>query len=203
MKIRFPFPKKANPPKAESRTRDFPGIGPVLIVRSARAQRVNISIKPDGTVRLAVPPGISFKQAEGLLSVKKDWITQHLLKYNKTLAEANPAPIRAIPIAEAKPILINCLLELSRRHNLPCNTIKVKLMTSRWGSCSVRNNINLNARVAGLPPHLMDYVLLHELVHTRVKNHGPGFWKLLETTLGEDPRKLARELRKYGFWDLK
>ncbi len=42
----------------------------------------------------------------------------------------------------------------------------------------------------------MDYVLLHELVHTRVKNHGEGFWRELAKYI-EDVRALRRELREY------
>ena len=47
-----------------------------------------------------------------------------------------------------------------------------------------------------LPEHLRDYVILHELAHTVEKNHGPGFWNLLDQISG-DARGLDREMKKY------
>ena len=48
-----------------------------------------------------------------------------------------------------------------------------------------------------LPDHLVDYVILHELVHTRVKNHSKDFWQLLDIVSG-NARKLDREVKGYG-----
>ena len=48
-----------------------------------------------------------------------------------------------------------------------------------------------------LPAHLIDYVILHELVHTRQRNHSPAFWALLDEHTGNNARALAREIKKY------
>jgi predicted metal-dependent hydrolase len=55
----------------------------------------------------------------------------------------------------------------------------------------------LNVKLVLLPERLIDYVLLHELLHTRIKNHGPGFWTELDRLTG-DAKGLARNLRSYG-----
>jgi predicted metal-dependent hydrolase len=58
------------------------------------------------------------------------------------------------------------------------------------------NNINLNANLMRLPQELQDYVILHELVHTRIKNHGPEFWNRLGAILPK-AKALRRKLRQY------
>ena len=67
---------------------------------------------------------------------------------------------------------------------------------SCWGSCSDKNNISLNANLIHLPLKLIDYVLLHELLHTRIKNHSPIFWTEMQKLL-PDTRTLRKELRNY------
>jgi predicted metal-dependent hydrolase len=48
-----------------------------------------------------------------------------------------------------------------------------------------------------LPAHLIDYVILHELAHTKHHNHGPSFWKFLDELSGNNSKQLSREMKKY------
>ncbi len=68
---------------------------------------------------------------------------------------------------------------------------------ARWGSCDAANNIRLNWRLAMAPQHLLDYVVAHELCHVVHKNHGPRFWRLLETIM-PDCRERQRTLQDLG-----
>jgi len=77
------------------------------------------------------------------------------------------------------------------------NKIFIKNNKTLWGSCSGRNNINLNLHLLRLPDHLIDYVIIHELCHTVQKNHGKHFWKLMDSILG-DSKKISKELRNYS-----
>ena len=61
-----------------STTINIEGIGPVLLERSARAKRLNITIKPFKGVRVAVPTGVPFKVAEKLTRAKSKWLTHHI-----------------------------------------------------------------------------------------------------------------------------
>ena len=63
--------------------------------------------------------------------------------------------------------------------------------------CSARGNINLSYFLVLLPGHLIDYVLLHELAHTREMNHGEHFWKLLDSMTGNKAQDF-RNRRKTG-----
>lgn len=97
---------------------------------------------------------------------------------------------------EAKEFLPKRLNDLSDMHELPFNELYIKNIRSRWGSCSGKNNINLSLHLMRLPDHLIDYVILHELAHTKVKNHSKRFWDYLDTLTG-DAKRLDNELRKY------
>ena len=78
---------------------------------------------------------------------------------------------------------------LAEKYNFSYVGVKVKNASTRWGSCSYRNNINLNIHLVRIPDELSDYVIIHELVHTIHKNHGPKFWALLDSISGEAKQK--------------
>ncbi|PTN10599.1 M48 family metallopeptidase [Mangrovibacterium marinum] len=97
---------------------------------------------------------------------------------------------------ESKVYLPARTAELARLHKFDFENVFVKHVKSRWGSCSSSNNINLNIHLMRLPERLIDYVILHELAHTVEKNHGPGFWNLLEKVC-PGARKLDKELNLF------
>ena len=98
---------------------------------------------------------------------------------------------------EAKIHLPGKVKLLAAAHKFEYKNVAIKNSKTRWGSCSFDNNINLSLHLMRLPDHLVDYVILHELVHTRVKNHSKDFWQLLDIVSG-DARKLDREVKGYG-----
>lgn len=97
----------------------------------------------------------------------------------------------------AKIILPPRLYMLSVKHNLPYKSVKINSSSGRWGSCSMRGNINLSYYLVLLPKHLIDYVLLHELAHTREMNHGERFWALLDKLTEGKAEALRMELKQY------
>ena len=89
------------------------------------------------------------------------------------------------------------LEELANRYDFKYKRVKITGSKSRWGSCSAIGSINLSCYLMLLPPHLMDYVLLHELTHTREMNHGPKFWEILDGLTEGKAHKLRAELRNF------
>ena len=98
---------------------------------------------------------------------------------------------------EAKSYLPFRVKELAEQYNFKFKNVTIKNSKTRWGSCSSNNNINLNINLINLPLKLIDYVILHELVHTVEKNHSTNFWNLLNTYL-PNAKNLNRELNKYA-----
>ena len=115
-------------------------------------------------------------------------------------AEVQNAIRKAIEHAwrkEAKGHLPLRVETLAAKHNFTYKNVAIKNAKTRWGSCSFDNNINLSLHLMRLPDHLVDYVILHELVHTKIKNHSSDFWQLLDIVSG-DAKKLDREVKGYS-----
>jgi len=103
---------------------------------------------------------------------------------------------------EARKLLPPRLLALAREYELTYNKVTIRNNKSNWGSCSSKNNISLNLQMMKLPDELIDYILLHELVHTEIKNHSPRFWEKLDKLTGHCSRELAAEVKKYSTYTL-
>ena len=98
---------------------------------------------------------------------------------------------------KAEDHLLLWLKRVSDEAGLSYVAASIRQQETRWGSCSSRRLISLNARLLFLPPSLVTYVLLHELCHTKQLNHSHRFWRLVEVYL-PDYRKLDRQLRDGG-----
>ena len=103
---------------------------------------------------------------------------------------------------EARKLLPPRLREQAARYGFEYNRVTIRNNKRNWGSCSSRNNISLNLQMMKLPDELIDYVLLHELVHTEIKNHSPNFWARLNEVTQNRARELAMEVRKYSTYTL-
>jgi len=182
---------------ADSRTIYVDGVGPILFERSMRAKRVIISVKPSKGIRVAVPNRVSFKSALEFVNLKKLWLQKHLVRIKQMESQRQAVSSSVITDkVKAKKKLTNRLKQLAVQHGFIYNRISIRNQKTRWGSCSHKNNINLNMKSVLLPDELVDYVILHELVHTRIHNHSKRFWAELDKITG-DGKKMALKLRKY------
>jgi len=103
---------------------------------------------------------------------------------------------------EAKKILPERLRELAVKHGFYYNKITIRDNRRNWGSCSSKNNISLNLQMMKLPDKLIDYILLHELVHTKIKNHGPEFWRELDLLTRNQAKELAKQVKKFSTYSI-
>lgn len=65
------------------------------------------------------------------------------------------------------------------RMGLALPPLSLSSARTRWGSCSVKTGIRLNWRLIHFPPHIVDYVAVHELAHLREMNHSARFWAIV------------------------
>jgi len=80
---------------------------------------------------------------------------------------------------ESKKYLLQRAEDLSKKHKLRPEFLRVRAMNSRWGSCSSKKRISLSSYLIFLPEDLIDYVIRHELAHLKQLNHSDKFWRQL------------------------
>jgi predicted metal-dependent hydrolase len=184
----------------EFKTVQISGIGRVNFVPSQRAKYINITVRPFKGVRVAVPRGVAIGQAREFALSRQNWIKKHI-KEARQLEKAHLNFLRRsepIDRTKARQRLVRKLDALAANHGFTYNKVFIRNQKTRWGSCSAQNNLSLNINLIWLPDELITYVILHELVHTRIKNHSAMFWNALEK-IKHNAKSLRRELGDYSF----
>ncbi len=82
--------------------------------------------------------------------------------------------------AQAACLFSERAFQLAQQHNFSFKKLRITSAKTRWGSCSSRGSINFSWRLVMAPLDVIDYVIIHELVHTVAPNHSPIFWKRVE-----------------------
>ncbi len=95
----------------------------------------------------------------------------------------------------AEDILVPWLDDVAAETGLSFRKVTIRNQNTRWGSCSSTGAINLNQKLVFLPAEYVQYILVHELCHTKQMNHSAKFWQIVEQYLPE-ARKLDKRMRK-------
>jgi predicted metal-dependent hydrolase len=136
-------------------------------------------------------PATRIRQNEVVISYPVSLTVEH----DQVQKVATAASLRALKV-QASHLLPQRLAELANKHGFEYKSVTIKNLKSRWGSCDQSQNITLNLFLMQLPWHLIDYVLLHELTHTRVMRHGPPFWSAM-AAVEPKTQALRREIKAY------
>ena len=172
-----------------------PQAGEVLLVKSARSRSISIRVHPVKGVRVSVPRIVPFAAAVAFYKMKRNWVLEVMARQRecfKDVQVASPDEVEALR-RKAKAELPSRLAELAGRYGFVYNRVVIKHNATNWGSCSSKNNINLNLNIVRLPKVLQDYILLHELCHLRHHDHGHAFHLLLEHLLTDNLMKLLAD----------
>jgi predicted metal-dependent hydrolase len=152
------------------------GRGHRLVFTQGSGSRITTRITNDRDIRITLPKNINVDSAEAQEAARK-------------------VAVRALK-KESEILLPQRLAQLAAKHSFSYRSIAIKRLSSRWGSCSESNDIILNCYLIQLPWNLIDYVLLHELVHTRIMAHGEVFWAELAKYV-PDLTATRKEIRTY------
>ncbi|MBP9732719.1 MAG: M48 family metallopeptidase, partial [Candidatus Magasanikbacteria bacterium] len=166
--------------------------------RRARLRRITLSVNSKGKVRVTAPKLVPKSVIEKFVKTKHDWI-QGVLEKLKTVKKSEfvgPKFSYHSNKARAKKIITERVKHFARLHDFSFKRISIKNTSSRWGSCSTKENLNFNYKLIFLSEVLLDYVVVHELCHLRHHNHSAKFWAEVGTIL-PDYRVRERELKKY------
>ncbi|MHA4766751.1 M48 family metallopeptidase [Bacillus altitudinis] len=98
---------------------------------------------------------------------------------------------------EARKYLVARTEELAKRFNFTYKAIFIRDQRTKLGNCSNEGNISLNWRLVKAPTLVSDYIIIHELVHTKIMNHSSKFWTMLKS-LFPDYKDAINWLDKYG-----
>lgn len=98
---------------------------------------------------------------------------------------------------EAKRVLPGRVEALARQYGFIYSGLKINSSRTHWGSCTPRKSLNLSLYLMQLPRHLIDYVILHELCHTREMNHSVRFWALMDQVTDNQSKELRKELKQH------
>ena len=145
-------------------------------------------------MRVAVPKLVSLVKAIEFTKKKETWINKTIIKLSLRYNKQKRLP--AINVISGSQFLINRINELADKYGFIFNKVSIRNQKTRWGSCSIKNNISLNIQLMRLSNSLIDYVILHELVHTVVKNHSILFWNTLDIYVN-DAKKTDKRLKQY------
>lgn len=98
---------------------------------------------------------------------------------------------------EAKRLLPERTKQLAEKYGFAFTDVKIQSSKTRWGSCSRAKSINLSLYLMLLPANLIEYVILHELCHTKEMNHGDNFWRWMDKVTDSKSKDLRKELKKF------
>jgi predicted metal-dependent hydrolase len=164
---------------------------PIETRTTGRTRRLRVTVYPGGRIVLSRPRWVSERGAARFLRAHYDWILRQSERMRSVVVpETRMRGTRRDYVVrkEAARALINeRLSHFAPRYGFTVGRVAIKNMTSRWGSCSAKGNLNFHYKVVDLPQELVDYLVVHELCHLKEMNHGEGFWELV-----------GREVPHYG-----
>lgn len=168
-----------------------------------RSRRSTLSLHIDEEANLIVraPIRLDIKHIEKFIREKNDWISKKIIMMRERMDKKQRLDdlVDKFSLMEVKKRARGQLKErldyLSEKHGYSFSRMALSSAKTRWGSCGYKNKINLNWKIMLAPPSAIDYLIIHELVHTKHKNHQRGFWRSVEAAhpTYKDDRKWLKQ----------
>lgn len=168
--------------------------------KSTRAKSVRLSVFRDGSVSVTSPVYIPETSVERFIREKSKWLISKIAQFTES-----PIPTGSITHRgrkdylkykeEARRLVKGRLEHYNEIYKFKYKRVAIRDQKTRWGSCSTSGNLNFNYKIALLPSHLADYIIVHELCHLKEFNHSKCFWDLVSLEI-PNHNKLRHELKK-------
>lgn len=139
------------------------------------SKSIRITLKDSNSILVTMPVFCPYRTARNFLISNFEKIKN--FDFNKSKVSDEELKLLR---KRAKKYLPERTRFLAEKHGFNIGRIALRNQKTCFGSCSYRNNINLNINLMNYDFEVIDYVILHELVHTRIKNHSKEFWLELE-----------------------
>jgi predicted metal-dependent hydrolase len=168
--------------------------------RSTRTRSLRISIYGREDIVVTAPPSMSERSIERFVTSRAHWIAdklEYLRKLPAHLFLKNSKKDYEMYKASALVLATERIAHFNREYGFAFKKISIRNQKTRWGSCSKTGTISFNYKIALLPSHLADYIIVHELCHVGEMNHSRKFWALVARTMPEYAT-LRKELNGRG-----
>ncbi|MFA5948328.1 MAG: M48 family metallopeptidase [Candidatus Gracilibacteria bacterium] len=166
------------------------------IRKSLRARLMRITVYRNFDIVVTLPRRATIHDAAKYIKQKAKWILAKINNFQKTQSiRPKIDPINKEIKEKAYQLVVNAIDKYNKIYDFNYNKIRIKSQRTKWGSCSRKKNLNFNYRIAFLPPHLAEYIVVHELCHLEQLNHSKNFWALVEKTM-PNYKILRKELKK-------
>ena len=172
------------------------------IIRSKR-KTIGIVVDQNGDVEVRIPYWATVAQADEFVKEKSEWIekTKHRLIERREKSEAHDwdsVKAETYPWIEGMggKLFTDKVKSWADRMGVTYNHVSIKDVSSRWGSCSGKGNINFSWKVFVMPERLVDYIIVHELAHRKFMNHSEMFWNEVAGYI-PDYKNRRKELNNY------
>lgn len=153
----------------------------MTIIRTNR-KTIAIYVRKNGEVEVRAPFGVSDKKIQEFVLEKQDWIIKTQNKIKQKIQNKRTLSIEEKNklIDKANEYIPQRVIYLSKQLGLPVTKIKITSAKSYWGCCNIKNEVSFSWRLMLATSQTIDYVIIHELVHTKHHNHSSKFWKEVE-----------------------
>jgi hypothetical protein len=164
-----------------------------------RAKYLRLTVFSDGRLVVTVPKKVKEEQIVRFLKQKANWIIKSISVFQKQNIKLNTYNLSLNDCKNyTLKFIENRINYYNQFYDFCFKKIYIKDHISRWGSCSVRKNLNFNYRLIFLPLCLSDYVIIHELCHLKYLDHSIHFWNLVKKTV-PDYKEREKFLKKIYF----
>ncbi|HBP24842.1 MAG TPA: metal-dependent hydrolase [Oribacterium sp.] len=173
-----------------------------VYIERSRRRTIVISVSPKAEIILKLPLHTTDEEVKHILSAHRDWIRTHVEQVQSARKSAeNVQPLTMEELrkltAQAARYIPTRVAVYAAQLQVSYGRITIRHQRTRWGSCSMKGNLNFNCLLMEAPPEVLDYVVVHELCHRLEMNHGPRFWALVEQVL-PGYREQKTWLREHG-----